>query len=124
MIQKEWFEILPASCPPDDAQECNGTFYRIAHGDPATSSDFFSQRKMNPDKLFSGIDECTLRSISIFSDYDETSKKLKLPKFKKASIAKVELKPDDGLIKKTFGPHHYSWWRTINFQPSAAKLIK
>lgn len=43
----EWFEELPDQCPPEDAMECNGVYFRIANGNPATSEDFFSQRKFN-----------------------------------------------------------------------------
>lgn len=41
----EWFEELPVACPPSNATPCNGIYYRIANGNPATSLDFFSQRK-------------------------------------------------------------------------------
>ena len=50
----EWFEELPDQCPPEDAMECNGIYFRIANGNPATSEDFFSQRKLQPDKIFKG----------------------------------------------------------------------
>ena len=90
-----WFEELPERCPPEDAQVCNGIFYRIANGNPATSEDFFSQRKMQPDKVFKGegINECIVKSISLFSDKKEIEKRMKLPKFKKAVIAEVKLEP-------------------------------
>ena len=45
------------------------------------------------------------------------------PKFRNANIALVELKPKDGMIKKTFGTAHYSWWRTKDFDVSQAKVI-
>jgi len=48
---------------------------------------------------------------------------LKLPKFRNANIALVELKSKDGMIKKTFGTAHYSWWRTKDFDVSQAKVI-
>ena len=56
----EWFEALPEQCPPTDAAQCKGYYYRIANGNPATTEDFFSQRKLQPDKVFKGfgIDEC------------------------------------------------------------------
>ena len=120
-----WFEELPERCPPEDAQVCNGIFYRIANGNPATSEDFFSQRKMQPDKVFKGesIHECIVKSISLFSDKKEIEKRMKLPKFKKAVIAEVKLEPKDGMIKKTFGLAHYSWWRTNEFDVSQAKVL-
>ena len=48
---------------------------------------------------------------------------MKLPKFRKAVIAEVSLKPKDGVLKKTFGVAHYSWWRTNDFDVSQAKVI-
>ena len=59
-MNAEWFEALPEQCPPTDAKRCEGCYYRIANGNPVTTEDFFSQRKMQPDKVFKGlgIDEC------------------------------------------------------------------
>lgn len=113
------------NAPPTDANYCKGRYYRIANGNPATNEDFFSQRKLQPDKTFKGlgIDECITRAVSLFSDKSEAEKRLKLPKFKKANIALVELEPKDGMIKKTFGIAHYSWWRTTDFNVSQAKII-
>ncbi|WP_455666965.1 hypothetical protein [Phocaeicola sp.] len=122
-MNKQWFEPLPEQCPPNDAQQCIGNYYRIANGNPAQSEDFFSQRKLRPNNIFMGVDECVARAISLFSDKQEVEKRLKLPKFKHATIAIVKLMPKDGMIKKTFGPAHYSWWRTKDFDVSQAKII-
>ena len=120
-----WYEQLPSQCPPSDAVPCNGIFYRIAHGNPAANSDFFSQKRLKPDKIFTGfgIDDCIVRSVSLFSDIDDAAKRLKLPKFRHANVAEVILTPKDGLIKKTFFTSHYSWWRTTDFHVSQAKII-
>ena len=125
-ITTKWFEELPEQCPPEDANECNGTYYRIANGNPATSADFFSQKRLQPDKIFTGegIDDCIVKSISLFSDRKEIEKRLKLPKFRKGVIAEVKLEPKDGMIKKTFGAAHYSWWRTNEFDVSQAKVLE
>ena len=124
-MEVEWFELLPEQCPPEDAQQCDGYYYRIANGNPAQSVDFFSQRRLQPDKVFKGlgVDECITRAVSLFSDRKEAEKRLKLPKFRNANIALVELKPKDGMIKKTFGTAHYSWWRTKDVDVSQAKVI-
>ncbi len=124
-MKYEWFEELPKQCPPKDAKECCGVFYRIAEGDPATSEDFFSQRKMNPHKVFKGLelDECIVRAISLFSDVEDAKRLLKLPKFKNNTVAEVNLIPKDGLILKTFKRSHFSWWRTIDFDVKQAKVI-
>lgn len=125
-MQNYWFENLPPSCPPADSEKCNGAYYRVSVGNPAQSEDFFSQRKIAPDKIFKGedIDECIVRSVSLFSDLNDAKRLLKLPKFKKANIAKVCLTEKDGNIKKTFGHSHFSWWRSISFDVSQAKIIK
>ena len=88
-MNAEWFEALPEQCPPTDAKRCEGCYYRIANGNPVTTEDFFSQRKMQPDKVFKGlgIDECVTRAVSLFSEREEAEKRLKLPKFKKANNA-------------------------------------
>jgi len=124
-MKREWFEDLPEQCPPNDAKDCNGDFYRIANGDPAQSADFFSQRRLAPDKVFKGkgIDECIARAVSLFANLDDAKKRLKLPKFKRANIALVELRPKDGMMKKTFADSHYSWWRTKDFNVSQAKTV-
>ena len=124
-MNAEWFETLPEQCPPTDAEQCEGYYYRIANGNPATTEDFFSQRKMQPDKVFKGlgIDECVTRAVSLFSEREEAEKRLKLPKFKKANIALVILEPKDGVLKKTFDIAHYSWWRTKEFNVLQAKIV-
>lgn len=124
-MSNSWFEDLPEQCPPDDAEVCNGIYYRIANGNPATSADFFSQRKMQPDKIFKGegIDDCIVKSVSLFSDKNEAMKRMKLPKFKRAVIAEVKLGTNDGMIKKTFEYAHFSWWRSKKFNVSQAKIV-
>lgn len=120
-----WFEDLPEQCPPADAVPANGTYYRIAAGIPTESEDFFSQRKLQPAKAFvgEGIDECVLRAVSLFSSKDEAQKRLKLPKFKKHLIVSVDLSAKDGVLKKTFGPAHYSWWRSNEFDVLSAIAV-
>ncbi|MBO4827732.1 MAG: hypothetical protein J5506_10970 [Prevotella sp.] len=122
----DWYEQLPPLCPPTDAVQCGGTFYRIAKGNPAKDVDFFSQRKMQPNKVFTnlGIDECIARSISLFSEVNDAVRRLRLPKFRNAKVAEVVLQPKDGMMKKTFSDSHYSWWRSTAFDVSQAKTVE
>ena len=122
----DWYEQLPPLCPPTDASPCNGRFYRIAKGNPANDSDFFSQRKLQPDKVFvgPGVDECIAHAISLFADENDVARRLKLPKFRHANIAEVILQPKDGVMKKTFSDSHFSWWRSNDFDVSQAKVVK
>ena len=123
--EMDWYEELPELCPPVDAIPCNGRFYRIANGNPASDRDFFSQRKLQPNKVFKGlgVDECIARAVSLFSDLDDACRRLKLPKFRHANIVEVELTPKDGVMKKTFSDSHYSWWRSKSFDVLQAKVF-
>lgn len=81
-MKAEWFEALPEQCPPTDAAQCNGYYYRIANGNPATTEDFFSQRKLQPDKVFKGlgIDECIARAISFIFRKGRSKEKIEAAK--------------------------------------------
>lgn len=120
-----WFEELPPFCPPADAMPCHGRFYRIANGNPAEDSDFYSQRKLQPDKVFkgAGIDECVARAVSLFAEADDAKRRLKLPKFRNAQMVEVLFEPKDGMMKKTFSDSHFSWWRSKDFSVSQTKII-
>lgn len=121
-----WFEELPTQCPPEDALPANGAFYRIAPGLPTESEDYFSQRLLQPTKTFSGegIDECVARSVSLFESLEEAKKRLRLPKFRNQKVVVIKLTPKDGVTKKTFGPSHYSWWRSVEFDYTKAYLAQ
>lgn len=125
-MTNQWFEDLPASCPPADASICKGTFYRVSFGNPAESKDFFSQQLLAPEKTFrgEGIDDCIVRAVSVFASLEDARHLLKLPKFKNANIAQVCFQPEDGKIKKTFKKSHYSWWRSKSFDVKLAKIIE
>lgn len=125
-MEYHWFEELPPSCPPFDSVECDGTYFRVSHGNPAESEDFFSQKRLAPNKVFKGegIDDCIVRAVSVFALLEDAKRLLKFPKFKHANIAVVSLRPMDGKIKKTFKNSHYSWWRSKAFDIKNAKTIK
>ena len=113
-MNAEWFEALPEQCPPTDAKRCEGCYYRIANGNPVTTEDFFSQRKMQPDKVFKGlgIDECVTRAVSLFSEREEAEGKYCFSHIgtKRWSV-------------KEIGIAHYSWWRTKDFNVLQAKIV-
>ncbi|OAV72502.1 hypothetical protein Barb6_01067 [Bacteroidales bacterium Barb6] len=122
----EWFEALPEQCPPENAFEPNNElFYRIVRSENIEFSDFISQREADNTKVFTGISECTARTLSVFNNLDATKKLLKLPKFRNKKIAEIILSKEDGLLLKTFtNPYHYSWWRAKSYDISRAKLYR
>lgn len=118
-----WYEELPESCPPKDAfMPQHRKFYRVAKGDPCKDSDFFSQRKLQPQKQFN-VDECIARAVSVFEDYKDAERIVKLPKFKGGVIAEITLTERDGMIMKTSSKSHYSWWRTKYFNYENSNII-
>lgn len=113
-----WSEPLPDQCPPNDAVSTEGyTVYRIATSSPPSEFDFQSHRARSPEKKFH-VSECEAMSLSVYDDLESTENVTKLPAFKKKTnyIIKLSLKESDGLILKTFGANHYSWWRSKDFQ--------
>ena len=58
-----------------------------------------------------------------FEDLPDAKRLLKLPKFRKATIVKIELSEKDGQIKKPFRNSHYSWWRSSLFDVSQSKPV-
>lgn len=115
----KWAEKLPEKCPPPDAtQPQNGIYYRLVESNPPTEKDFYSHRKLFPEKNYSSK-ECIASAVSIFNSLDRCKdiKKLPLHKDNNELIIKITLPPDSGLIKKTGGHHHFSWWRAKSFNP-------
>jgi hypothetical protein len=111
----DWVEELPDKCPPQSAIPPKGDFFRVIPAFPPKESDFNSTRQDNLLKTFD-IDECLVRSCSIFSDYSEGRKLLKLPRHRNKIIIKLSLTADSGLVLRTFErPCHYSWWRDRRF---------
>lgn len=124
MIDKyDWYEELPDMCPPSDAMPPqNRTFYRVAKGNPAEDSDFYSHKMLYIEKHYTN--ECIARAVSIFEDIDDTIRLTKLPSFRGGKcIAKIVLNESDGVIKKTSKGSHYSWWRTKTFNFAASSIV-
>jgi hypothetical protein len=119
----EWAEDLPADCPPNDAvAPQNALFYRLVNNIPPVDRDFWSHRKLNPNKRFN-VSECIARSCSVLSDLEGCSQIIKLPTQKNKRIVQLVLPPQSGLIRKTGrNLYHYSWWRAGTFDPISASI--
>lgn len=114
----KWAEPLPESCPPQDARHPNGELlYRIINGDSPTEDDFYSYRRLCPDKPFS-LGECIARALSVFDKITACERILKTPRFRGKKIIQLELHEDSGMIMKTGkDPHHFSWWLADGCNP-------
>ena len=110
-----YFEELPDQCPPADATSLNGVFYRLVNKNNIVCDDFWSHRKIYPHKIFN-VDECRVRSVSIFDNGDDCMKLTKLSLHKEKKVAEVTLNNTSGVAKRTGNEKsHYSWWRSTNF---------
>ncbi|GAB4020517.1 hypothetical protein GCM10028808_61920 [Spirosoma migulaei] len=117
-----YFEDLAATgmtCPHEDAFVPNGerVYYRKLKSTPA-SSDCFLPTPINPARpLPKECDACVQKSVSVFDSKEELIIALKIQagKGKKYLIGEVKLRPEDGMLKKTFSPGHHSWWRSAKF---------
>ena len=114
---RKWDEPLPTGCPPQDAIAPTGNaYFRLVDSVPPTDRDFWSQRRLFPEKAFR-VDECTARACSLISDIDRCVGLLKLPTQKNRKVVAFTLRADSGLIKDTGKWYHYSWWRAKGFDP-------
>jgi hypothetical protein len=119
-----WHESLPKNCPPPEAEPPHGrTFYRLCANKPARSEDFWSQAKSNPARSFAGVSMCILRAISIWDSKKACIEQRKFPAQRNKALGEIVLNKNDGLILKTYGPNHYSWWRSNSFDPAMATIL-
>jgi hypothetical protein len=120
-----WSEQLPDRCPPEEAYNPNGqVFYRLCQSNPASSQDFLSNRFLCPTCNFPNVSECIALSLSVFIDMEKCLNIRRLPRHKNSKVMYFQIKDGDGLVLKTSGPGHYSWWRTHNFDIALASVVE
>lgn len=120
-----WFEDLPVECPPNAATEVvvPETFYRLAQSPIITDEDFWSHRKLWPNKVFKTT-ECITRAVSIHKNIEDCQKLKMLSAHKDKVIVSIVLSEGSGRVQQTFKPSHHSWWRKSTFNPVAAATIR
>ncbi|MDR0219364.1 MAG: hypothetical protein LBI71_10915 [Enterobacteriaceae bacterium] len=106
----------PHGVPPREAQDAEGTFFRIAKSSPPTIYCFKSMYESNPKRLkkFNGLNLKCCYGISVFTD--EISLVNAFEKFPQGTedsyIAKGVVDRTDGKMLKTGNPDstHYTLW--------------
>lgn len=116
---REWAEPLPEGCPPPEAWKPEDEiYYRLVDdSDNPNPRDFFSVRKLKPNRNFVGVSECETLGLSVFDTLDACRGAGKLRGLRHKRVAKVALSPERGVILQTRGPAHHSWWLEANFDP-------
>jgi len=113
----EWSELLPSSCPPDDAESKSILVYRFLKNHSEIKPECFKTvREENPDKSpFRPIEkECLACSLSVLADREEViGLQRRVPRWRIPAAVGV-LNPNSGRIKhtpsSTVGQSHHSWW--------------
>jgi hypothetical protein len=113
----DFLETLPPNCPPAQAwQPDKETYYRLAGTFPPLRLDFLPHRKLYPNIKFDN--ECEAMAISIFDTISACNKMRTFPTLKNKEITiKITLPLESGVIDKTRGKHHFSWWISKKFSP-------
>ena len=117
--RSEWAEPLPENCPPLKAWEPENEIYYRLVDDPARPKpkDFFSVRKLQPNRNFRRISECETLGLSVFDTLDACRNAGRLRGLQHKQVARVTLPPECGVVLQTGGPAHYSWWLKAAFDP-------
>lgn len=116
----EWAEDLPKDCPPLDAIIANNNdiFFRAVSIFPPIEHDFYSPKKLQPDKHFRN--ECEAKALSMFSTLEGCQRLRKYSFFRNHTIVSLILGEESGLIKESPSPiseTHYNWWLAAGFNP-------
>ena len=119
-------EPLPDGCPPDTAEEIvqPRDVFRLVRTDPPTEDDFKSQREENPGRTFRGVDECQARGLSVHTDRRDSENALRLPKFRRWSICRLQLGLGAGKILQTGRPSHHTWWPLADYNVLAQCTVE
>lgn len=118
-----YFEDLIATgmtCPHPDAFEPNGEkiYFRVLKSKEVDSDSFLPTVLKGDKPIPKECDACIQKSVSIYDDLQGMLNgffRLPSNKGKKKHIGILTLNAKDGMIKKTFGANHYSWWRSQAF---------
>lgn len=120
-MQYEWLELLPLKCPPNTARVIEEMFYRLVSTIPLQIDDFFSNRKIFPTKVFN-VTECQARACSVYSRIETCRNQKKYSRLKDKKIIGILFTKEYGLIDKTSGKDHYSWWVAKTFNPESIEI--
>jgi hypothetical protein len=107
-----WPSHFPADCPPADATQPAGTFYRLVPAMPPAATDLDSQYVKFPDRKYS--DPCKARGVSMYAmQADAVSTRDRYHAFRSWLVAVGSVDGAPGLVKATpsnEGSSHHTWW--------------
>lgn len=101
-------------CPPFDAVDANGDFFRLTRDNPPTERDFrtFAELGLRPRE-----DNCIRCGLSCFALERDAVKLFQYMERRHPNtnslgrhVARIVLTPADGKVKPTRNPSHHTWW--------------
>jgi hypothetical protein len=118
-----WPADFPADCPPGQAVNAEGTYYRIVKHDPPEQSDFEAIYHTDPiraeDAMSHGKTTCETMGLSVYADIDHAIQCAS--RFRKLgrNIARLTLMHEAGKALRTRGTFssHHTWWKPVGFDP-------
>lgn len=116
---------FPPNCPPSDAEDATGIFYRLVKNVPPLESDFLSWHELGKTDRGS---PCERAGLSVFREMEDAQHYARaIPSIGK-HVATATLSGSDGKIKNTprhpNGQSHCTWWPYQNVDRKAAFKVR
>lgn len=105
-------DYYPDDMPPEDADPASGMAFRLVNSNPPIKTCFSSTIEENPGReAKKPTDREMLYGSSLFTQAREALKKKRLFKpLRQKILSTGALIEEDGVMKKTGGPHHITVW--------------
>jgi hypothetical protein len=112
-------DFYPEDMPPEDAEPADGCAFRLVNCNPPLKSCFEATIEENSKrKARKPTDREMLYGTSLFRKAEEACKKRDLFKpLRNKKLSTGMLIDEDGVMKKTAGPHHITVWFKTNSTP-------
>lgn len=99
------------NCPPKEAEDAAGEYYRCVKRDPPMGVDFESAEEQ---ERYPDADPCMRKAVSLFRDVESAEHQLRLFRgWKSKFIARGHLSGNHGKTLATGRPTHTSWWTPL-----------
>lgn len=110
---------FPRDCPPVDAVDANGEFFRVVKSDPCSEEDFRTQGELGKAP---GACPCLRAGLSLLGDYDSARHYRDKYPYLGHMIASGTLDPRHGKTRPG-GKGHVTWWSYAHIVRHAPFLV-
>lgn len=114
MMGRSFPDFFPTDCPPTDATEAGGVYYRLVGDDPPSQDDFRTYAELG---LRPKDDFCLRCGLSMFPTVASATNQYRHLRELFGDglrigplVAEGELHAKDGKTKQTSKPPHETWW--------------